>query len=310
MNINKNPHTQLKKKKRLDLNLLVYFHAVYQTGSVKHAASFLNCSSPNVSQSLQKLREIIGDPLFIRDGQQLSATTVAARLYDETKDNIHELLYSIENLSEKIQRKLVIECMPYFSIKITPLITLFLQSKNIDCEIVQMSHTTVESVFWERLSLKKVDLVFGMKVDLEGSKMGYRLGSDTCVLVCRKNHPRIVDSYIYGSDVTESITKIHSDISELHKMRSLNNDYFQNSPCSLQAKSLLAICSHISVSDSIAIIPSSFYEKFKEVFNLKSLKTNLQMPDFDEYMYFNKASSDKELYLELYRYVQDNYDKV
>ena len=34
------------------------------------------------------------------------------------------------------------------------------------------------------------------------------------------------------------------------------------------------------------------------------------MPDFDEYMYFNKASSDKELYLELYRYVQDNYDKV
>ncbi|TCQ84467.1 hypothetical protein EC840_11223 [Rahnella sp. JUb53] len=93
-------------------------------------------------------------------------------------------------------------------------------------------------------------------------------------------------------------------------MRSLNNDYFQNSPCSLQAKSLLAICSHIYVSDSIAIIPSSFYEKFKEVFNLKSLKTNLQMPDFDEYMYFNKASSDKELYLELYRYVQDNYDKV
>lgn len=308
MNTKEDSHHLQRKNKRLDLNLLIYFHTVYQTGSVKYAASVLNCSSPNVSQSLQKLRDIIGDPLFIRDGQRLSATTVAVRLYEETKDNIHELLYSVENLSKKSQKRLVIECTPYFAIKIIPMITSFFDSKGINCEIINMAHTVMESAYWERLTLKKVDIIFGVETDLDNSKIGYCVGTNTGVLVCRKDHPRLDDSYIYGSDSIESITMLYSDYSIIKKIRNVNVEFFQNSPCTLQAKSLLSICSHISVSNSIGIIPKNFYMKFKDAFNLKCLETNLQMPTFNHYMYFNKASSEKALYKELYTYLHNNYD--
>ncbi|MGB7801783.1 LysR family transcriptional regulator [Buttiauxella sp.] len=296
------------KGKRIDLNLLIFFDAVYQTGSVKLAASLLNCSSPNVSQSLQRLRDLIGDPLFIRNGQKLSATTVAIRLHEETKNSLHELQYSFENFSEKSKRKLIIECMPYFSIKLIPLITSFLETKNIDCEILNLEHSTTESTFGERLSLKKVDIIFGVNADLGLSREKFCITTGTGILVCRKNHPRLDKSYVYGTDPSENVAKILTDIGVIKKMRTLNADFFQNSFCSLQAKSFLSICSHIAVSNSVAIIPRSFYEQFKDVFNLKSLETNLDMPVYSEYMYFNKTTSDKVLYLELFNYIKDNYD--
>ncbi len=53
--------------KNIDLNLLVVFEAVYAAGNISHAASQLGLSQPAVSNALRRLRDLIGDPLFVRD---------------------------------------------------------------------------------------------------------------------------------------------------------------------------------------------------------------------------------------------------
>lgn len=65
---------------RVDLNLLVVFEAVYQTRHVGRAAEHLNLTSSAVSHGLRRLRETLGDPLFLRTPKGVVPTARAEEL--------------------------------------------------------------------------------------------------------------------------------------------------------------------------------------------------------------------------------------
>jgi DNA-binding transcriptional LysR family regulator len=67
---------------RFDLNLLVVFDAVAQTGSVTAAASRLTLSQPAISHALNRLRDMVGDPLFVRSRNALVPTPRAQAMID------------------------------------------------------------------------------------------------------------------------------------------------------------------------------------------------------------------------------------
>lgn len=60
-----------------DLRLLVVFDALMREGSVARAAASMGLQSPAVSRMLGQLREIYGDPLFLRTGKGLRPTPLA-----------------------------------------------------------------------------------------------------------------------------------------------------------------------------------------------------------------------------------------
>lgn len=59
---------------RLDGNLLQLFVAVMETGSISNVAERLNVSQSAVSHQVEKLRAIVGDPLFVKSGPGIVAT--------------------------------------------------------------------------------------------------------------------------------------------------------------------------------------------------------------------------------------------
>ena len=65
---------------RIDGKLLRTFLVVLEESSATRAAEKLNVTQSTVSHSLSRLREHIGDPLFIRSGQALLPTEVALSL--------------------------------------------------------------------------------------------------------------------------------------------------------------------------------------------------------------------------------------
>ncbi|MFT6775118.1 MAG: DNA-binding transcriptional LysR family regulator [Paracoccaceae bacterium] len=65
---------------RSDLNLLTVFEAIYAQGGVTRAAEALNLTQPTVSHALARLRDKIGDPLFVRRGQRLEPTPAARQM--------------------------------------------------------------------------------------------------------------------------------------------------------------------------------------------------------------------------------------
>ena len=61
----------------LDLNLLRVFDAVYAQSNLSKAAKELGISQSAVSNVLGRLRDALGQPLFVRSGQGVAATTYA-----------------------------------------------------------------------------------------------------------------------------------------------------------------------------------------------------------------------------------------
>jgi DNA-binding transcriptional LysR family regulator len=72
--------------KNVDLNLLVVFEAIYSAGNISHAANQLAMSQPAVSNALARLRDLVGDPLFVRAKRGVEPTSKAKDMIGAVRD--------------------------------------------------------------------------------------------------------------------------------------------------------------------------------------------------------------------------------
>lgn len=66
--------------RRLDLNLLPIFDAIYRHRSVRAAADELSMSTSALSHALSRLRTTLNDPLFYREGHRMCPSVYATQL--------------------------------------------------------------------------------------------------------------------------------------------------------------------------------------------------------------------------------------
>lgn len=76
---------------RLDFNLLLDLDALLREGSVVGAARVLHLSAPAMSRRLTRLRDAIGDPLFVPAGRGLVPTQRALDLRERVQAAIEEV---------------------------------------------------------------------------------------------------------------------------------------------------------------------------------------------------------------------------
>lgn len=69
----------------IDLNLLVYFEALYMEGGVSRAAERVGLSQPAMSLALKRLREIFDDPLLVRTPRGMAPTQRAGDLIEPVR---------------------------------------------------------------------------------------------------------------------------------------------------------------------------------------------------------------------------------
>ncbi|MGB0903411.1 MAG: LysR family transcriptional regulator, partial [Mangrovicoccus sp.] len=67
------------------------FEAIYRQGGVTRAAETLNLTQPTISHALARLRDRVGDPLFVRHGQKLVPTPVADRMIAPVSEALQTL---------------------------------------------------------------------------------------------------------------------------------------------------------------------------------------------------------------------------
>src|SRR3954465_3035390 len=75
----------------LDLNLLKVFEALMTEGSVTRAANALLMTQPAVSNALARLRDALGDPLFVRSGTGIRPTQRAVVLWEPIGEALETL---------------------------------------------------------------------------------------------------------------------------------------------------------------------------------------------------------------------------
>src|SRR5690606_2365748 len=71
---------------KTDLNLLRVLLAVHDAGNVTAAALRLKMSQPAVSAALARLRRSLDDPLFVRQGTRMEATSRVRAMIEKTRE--------------------------------------------------------------------------------------------------------------------------------------------------------------------------------------------------------------------------------
>jgi DNA-binding transcriptional LysR family regulator len=86
---------QMERDSRIDLNLFRVLDAIYTHGGVSAAARALHLTQPAVTHALGRLRDQLGDPLFVRQGNRLLPTDKVRAMMPAVQGHLKGLLGSV-----------------------------------------------------------------------------------------------------------------------------------------------------------------------------------------------------------------------
>ena len=130
--------------RRIDLNLLVILDALLSEQHVTRAAERLHLSQPAVSHALARLRDLLGDPLLVRQGGALVPTARALELaapLAEALAQVQALLAPNRFDPASAKRRFRVAMSDYSAAIFLPGLvrTLRREAPGIDLQIVQAS---------------------------------------------------------------------------------------------------------------------------------------------------------------------------
>ena len=177
----------------LDLNLLKVFEAVYKQGSISRAAETLHMTQPAVSLALKRLRQAVGDDLFIRASRGMKPTHRAEELAGPVREALALLGEALEQGeyfdATASQRVFNIAFGRYGELDLLPrlLRTLDREGSSIGIQsVLDAGQTGVELV-----AAGDIDGCFDF-VEPDQPQIEYcEFGAETLVVIARKDHPRL-----------------------------------------------------------------------------------------------------------------------
>lgn len=174
-----------------NLNLLVIFNALFETGSVTEASKRLRMSQPNLSRSLRILREEFEDELFVRSTKGITPTKKAREL----SVLVREAIQSIENVYAPLEFDIK-KIKATFTIATTDYIEFLLAPALAEIMSVHAPGITLNfrpsGGYLPKLQMEKgeCDLcVFVVRETIPPNFFKQELFSDPYLCAVRKGHP-------------------------------------------------------------------------------------------------------------------------
>jgi DNA-binding transcriptional LysR family regulator len=173
----------------LDLNLLVALDALLREANVSRAALRIGLSQPAASHALQRLRDLIGDPLLVRSGARMELTPRAQGLRGplaQVLDQVGLLFVPDEFHAASSERQFRL-MMPDLAVELLmpPLMAKITQAApNVRIEVVPWRGPAIFSAEFART----IDLVISIG-NAFGGFHRQRLYVDRDALAVRRGHP-------------------------------------------------------------------------------------------------------------------------
>lgn len=191
--IMQNMHLDLRK---LDLNLLLVFNALYQQRSVTVAAHELALSPSALSHALARLRQALGDELFVRLDNQMQPTLRADQIAAPISAALAQLSTGL-SLRQRFdpatsQRNFVISASDYTAFAILPRLISRLQqvAPNITLRIINTS----QKLAIAELAAGHIDFALGYdeeRTPLPPGLEEFDWLQDDYVAIASQHHPLI-----------------------------------------------------------------------------------------------------------------------
>lgn len=274
-----------------DLNLLEVFELVYVYESVREASLRLGRSSSAISQSLNKLREMFSDPLFVRSGTRLIKTATAVNIHSAINENYLGLLNNLQELvSNNVRNSVNVFCSPYCGVRVLPVIMNYVTQENIECNIIHQTLELDEMNLDDQLSLRQVDLIFDINPIFRTDIVNTPVSLEPLIWVCSKNHPRIKDTLTTEMMKNEKFVTFNSQGMSVKQGQEDIKDKYGQRNIVFSSASVFATVAVVEQSDLISPMPEWLYKKYGSSYMLKQIKSELPLPDLHIYMISRKST--------------------
>ena len=175
--------------KSLDLNLLVALDALLRDASVSRAALRIGLSQPAASHALQRLRDLLGDPLLVRTGARMELTPRAQGLrapLAEVLDQVRGLFVPDAFDAARSERQFRL-MMPDLAVELLmpPLMQRITQvAPNVRIDVVPWRGPAIFHAEFAR----SIDMVISIGDAFKGFHRQF-LYTDSDALAVRRGHP-------------------------------------------------------------------------------------------------------------------------
>ncbi|WET39542.1 YbeF family transcriptional regulator [Citrobacter enshiensis] len=254
--------------RNIDLNLLTIFEAVYVHKGIVNAAKILNLTPSAISQSIQKLRTIFPDPLFIRKGQGVTPTTYATHLHEYISQGLESILGALDLTgSYDKQRTITIGTTPSVGALVMPEIYKAIRARYPQLLLRNIPISDAEN----QLTQFQTDLIIDNHTYDNRAIHRHVLFTDSMELVCRQDHPLLSASLTEDTLNNAEHTLLMLEGQNLHLLRQRVQEMFPERQVSFSSYNIFTIASLIANSDVIGMMPARFYALFSHCWSLKNI---------------------------------------
>lgn len=266
--------------RKIDLNLLPVLDALLRHRSVTLAARELEMSQSALSSSLSRLRDLLGDALFVRTGRGLLPTPRAASLavpVANILEQVRDKVLSSNGFDPSSSSRVFTVCHSDVGSyvlwpRIVPAVARL--APNVRLQLKVMAQQQIPAA----LESAVIDLAIGAYPELPDSLFQRRLFERKYVGIVRFGHPvarRRLTPALFAK-TPQLVVRLASGVQEL--VDKALNDLKLERTATIEMPSYLMLPPLLEADDYLAVIPGQLSDAFARHGHFKSLKLPFDLP--------------------------------
>jgi DNA-binding transcriptional LysR family regulator len=175
---------------RIDLNLIRVFDAVYEDRNLLRAGKRLHLSQSAVSHALARLREVVGDELFVRTAKGMMPTARATTMADDLRSSLRriDLALGVEPfIPGQSTRCFVIAANDHLTTVLVAELNRLMAKEAPGIDLVVRPSTRLDLA--EQVDVGRIDLALGIFAQIPSRLSARTLMTQGELIVMRKRHP-------------------------------------------------------------------------------------------------------------------------
>jgi DNA-binding transcriptional LysR family regulator len=186
-----NPVYVLRNFVRFDVNLLKVLESIYANGGITGAAKALHLTQPAITHSLNRLREIFDDPLFVRQGNRMVPTFKTQALMPKIQFHLSGLRAAVEAVEEfdpaQVDAVFTVGFRDVLESVMLPVLVRHITSQAPKVKLI--SRRVQREDVDRQLVSGAIDLVIDRSTHTDSRINSAFLAHETMVVVLRAGHP-------------------------------------------------------------------------------------------------------------------------
>lgn len=275
---------------RVDLNLFVVLETIFREGNLTRAAKALHLTQPAISHALARLRELLGDPLFVRQGTQMVPTPLVRDLIGPVRQALQTLDASVNNSRAfdpaASRRTFTLGFRDVFEASTLPRLIQHLEdaAPQVGIASVRLDRQQLEA----ELAAGTLDLAVDVLLPLPATVRNMRVTRDWLVVVARECHPAVgerlsLETYLAQSHVLATTRRKGPGLEDVELARIGRQRHI-----GLRCQHYFAACNVVAETNLLLTMPGRYAYVANRGLPNRILPLPLEMPPLDVHLYWHE----------------------